>query len=460
MQPNREGDMSPHAEKRIISVVRMRIIFLSIAAAFSAWAQDPLSLREAVKMALAKHPAMEAATARIQAAGARVEQARGGLMPQVRYTEMFQSGNNPVYVFGALLTQRQFTADNFALGALNRPDPLNNFQSMVTAEQLVYDFGGLRKTIHAAELGRKISEEEKKSAELMLAAGTARAYHGVTLATEGLNVAREALKTAEADQARAETIRAAGMATDADVLSIKVHVASMREQVIRRQADLRIAQAALNDALGLPLDTQHRLTTDLTPAPAATVRTESARRPEIEMARLGQEAASAQAAAAKAGYWPQFFLRGSFEADRQNFATKGGANWMFAAGLKWTLFDGNRTRNAVAEAQSMSNAAAAGQRQVQSAVQLEVRRAQAEFDSATERIQVTDATIAQAEESLRILRNRYSNGLATVTDLLRAQTALLDAKMRRLGSIYEQRLAAVAVEQAEGILNGDSNVLQ
>ncbi len=133
---------------------------------------------------------------------------------------------------------------------------------------------------------------------------------------------------------------------------------------------------------------------------------------------------------------------------------------MFAAGLKWTLFDGNRTRNAVAEAQSMSNAAAAGQRQVQSAVQLEVRRAQAEFDSATERIQVTDATIAQADESLRILRNRYSNGLATVTDLLRAQTALLDAKMRRLGSIYEQRLAAVAVEQAEGILNGDSNVLQ
>ncbi|QOY89426.1 TolC family protein [Paludibaculum fermentans] len=437
----------------------MRIVFLSIAAALGARAQDPLSLRDAVKMALAKHPAVEAASARIQAAGARVDQARGGLMPQVRYTEMFQSGNNPVYVFGALLTQRQFTANNFALGSLNRPDPLNNFQSTVTAEQLLYDFGGLRKTIHAAELGRKISEEEKKSAELMLAAGTARAYHGVTLASEGLTVAREALKTAEADQARAETIRAAGMATDADVLSIKVHVASMREQVIRRQADLRIAQASLNDALGLPLDTQHKLTTELTPAGAA-LKTEAVRRPEIEMARLGQEAATAQAAAAKAGYWPQFFLRGAFEADRQNFATKGGANWMFAAGLKWTLFDGNRTRNAVAEAQSMSHAAAAGQRQVQSAVQLEVRRAQAEFDSATERIQVTDATIAQAEESLRILRNRYSNGLATVTDLLRAQTALLDAKMRRLGSIYEQRLAAVAVEQAEGILNGDSNVLQ
>lgn len=438
----------------------MRFLFLSIAVALTAGAQEPLSLRDAVKMALAKHPAMEAADARIQASGSRVEQARGGLLPQVRYTEMFQSGNNPVYVFGSLLTQHQFTADNFALGSLNRPDPLNNFQSMVTAEQLVYDFGGLRKTIHAAELGRRISEEEKRKAELMLAAGTARAYHGVTLSTEALSVAREALKSAEADEARAETIRAAGMATDADVLSIKVHVAAMKEQVIRRQADLRVAEGALNDALGLPLDTPHKLTTGLTPVQAGTVRMEAGRRPEVEQARLSQEVASAQAAAAKAAYWPQFFLRGQFEADRQNFATKGGANWMFAGGLKWTLFDGNRTRGSVAEARANSSAAAAGQRQMESAVQLQIRQAKAEFDSASERIQVTEATIAQADESLRILRNRYTNGMATVTDLLRAQTALLDAKMRRLGSIYEQRLAAVAVEQAEGILNGDSNVLQ
>lgn len=452
--------MSPSAEKRIIWTVRKRILFLTIAAALAARAQDPLSLKDAVKMALTKNPVMDAAAARIQASGHRVDQAKGGLLPQVRYTEMFQSGNNPVYVFGSLLTQHQFTESNFALGSLNRPDPLNNFQSMLTAEQLVYDFGGLRKTIHAAELGRKISEEEKRQAELMLAAGTARAYHGVTLSTEALSVAREALKTAEADEARAETIRAAGMATDADVLSIKVHVAAMKEQVIRRQADLRVAEGALNDALGLPLDTPHKLTTPLTPAAADAVRMEAGKRPEVEQARLAQEAAAAQAAAAKSGYWPQFFLRGSFEADRQNFATKGGSNWMFAGGLKWTLFDGNRTKGSVAEARALSMAAAAGQRRMQSAVDLEVRKAKAELESATERIQVTEATIAQADESLRILRNRYSNGLATVTDLLRAQTALLDARMRRLGSIYEQRLAAVAVEQAEGILNGDSNVLE
>ena len=51
------------------------------------------------------------------------------------------------------------------------------------------------------------------------------------------------------------------MSTDADVLSIQVHLAAMREQQIRRKADLGVAEAALNEALGLPLDSGHALAT-------------------------------------------------------------------------------------------------------------------------------------------------------------------------------------------------------
>ena len=412
-----------------------------------------------MRLALSAHPAMEAGTARIQAAASRIGQARSARLPRVQYMETFQSGNNPVYVFGSLLTQRQFTAANFALNSLNQPDPLNNFQSMVSAEQLVYDFGGVKSAVRTAELGKAISEQEKKAAELALIAGVARAYHGVSLSREALKVAREALQSAEADLKRAETVRAAGMATDADVLSIQVHVAAMKEQVIRRDADLKVALASLNDALGAPLDTEHTLSTPLTPAPLAPAQ-ETVDRPEIAGMRLARQAAEAQAAGARSLYRPQIFVRGAFEADRQQFVTKGGSNWMFAAGLKWTLFDGYRTRQAVAEARSMAAAAAAGERQMTSSARLEVRKARAALDAGTERIAVSEAAILQAEESLRIVRNRYSGGLATVTDLLRTQTALAESRMRRLAAVYDQRMAAVALEQAEGILNGDSNVLQ
>jgi outer membrane protein TolC len=82
------------------------------------------------------------------------------------------------------------------------------------------------------------------------------------------------------------------------------------------------------------------------------------------------------------------------------------------------------------------------------------------LQAAHERIQVAEAAVAQAEESARITRNRYEAGLATVTDLLRTETALLDASTRRLAAIYDQRVAATLLELASGALTGDSNVLQ
>lgn len=442
---------------RILTGVRKPILTLMLIA-WAAPAQTPLTLKDAVKQALGRHPSLEAATARIQAAASRVGQARAGYLPRVQYMENFMRGNNPVYVFGSLLTQRQFTAANFDIARLNRPDALNNFQSMVTTEQLIYDFGGVKNGVKAAEFAQKMSEAEKRAAELNLVAHVARVYHGVTLAEQALHVAREALKTAEADLKRAQTVRDAGLATEADVLAVQVHVAAMREQEIRREADLKVARAALNEALGLPLETPHKLITPLTPAPPVDVSSQ-ALRPEIEQIRFARQAADAQARSARSGYLPQIAFRATIEVDRQEFFNKGGGNWLIMGSVRWNLFDGNRTRQAVAEARATASVAEAAERQYTNALRLELTKALADFDAATERIAVTEAGVSQAEESLRIIRNRYSNGLATVTELLRAQTALLDARTRRLAAIHDQRLAAVEVERSAGRLNGDSNVL-
>jgi outer membrane protein len=429
-------------------------------------AQAPLTLSEAVKLALTRHPSLEAASARVQAAESRIAQARAGWLPRATYTEGFQDGNNPVYVFGALLTQHQFTAADFNLGSLNRPDPLSNFQSQVSVDQVVYDFGATRGAVQAARIGKQMTEEERRRVELALIAGVARAYHGVALTAESLHLAEESLKSANADLERSRSLQRAGVATDADVLSVQVHASSMSEYRARAAADLRIAHAALNEALALPLDDEHTLTTPMEspqlPGDTGPARENQAAnlRPELLSARLGKDLGAAQESAAKAQYWPVFGLRGVFEADRQNFASKGGANWLFVASARWTLFDGNRTRASVAEARHLQAAAAASERQMNAAVRLEVRRAEANLDASRERVATTRDTVAQAEESLRIIRNRYSNGLATVTDLLRSETALLESKTRRLAALYDQRTAAVQLEAATGALNGDSDVLK
>lgn len=444
--------------------MRIRIVLLSLALGGTMTAQQPLTLEDAARQALKAHPSLEAAAARVQAANNRINQAKAGYLPRVNWQESYQRGDNPVYVFGALLTQRQFTAANFDIRKLNNPDALNNFQSQFVGEQTIYDFGATKSGVRSAEAGRRMTEEERRLAEMAVVGGVARAYHAITLAEEGLKVADEALKSAETDLKRAETVRAAGMATDADVLSMQVHVSELKEMKIRRGAELEVARAALNEAMGLPLDTPHDLATPLKAAlvPSDLNFEKQAReqRPEIRQTEFAALMATEQARGARAMRLPQFGIRGIFETDRQQFVNKGGGNWMFVASMRWNLFDGWRSREMEKEAQAMGSAAKAQRRQMENAVSLQVRKAQADYRAAQERIAVTEAVIAQSEESLRILRNRYSNGLATLSDVLRAETASTESRMRRLSAVYDERMAAVMLEQAAGILNGESNVLK
>ncbi len=442
----------------------LALAFVLIAA--PVWGQSALTLEDAVKQALKQHPAIEAGDAEVKAAATRIEQAHSGYLPKLNYTESWQRSNNPVFVFSSLLTQHQFTESNFVVGPLNRPEAMNNFQSRVSVEQPIYDAGMTRKAKRAAELGRDVATEQSRRTSMDVIAGVARAYYGAVLAADALKVAEQAQKSAEADLARAETIRSAGMATDADVLSIRVHLAAVREQVIRRSNDLELARAALNDALGAPLNQRYDLTTPLKAVPMSVVPLDEyakrglIERPELRQARLAAQIGETQASLARSAYLPMVVFQAAFEADRQRFVDRGGANWISAVGMRWNLFNGGQDKARVEEARQQTRAAQAMARRGESAVKLQVESAYLEWKTAQERIELARATVAAAEESLRITQNRYANGLATVTDLLRTETALLETRTRHLAAVHDQRVAATMLELAAGTLTAASDVLK
>ena len=428
-------------------------------------AQNPLSLSDAVELGLRNHPSLAASGANREAAGSRIREAQSGYLPKVNYSESFQRSDNPVFVFGSLLDQRQFTQDNFNLGSLNNPSFLNNFQSQVRVDETVYDFGATKSQVRSAELGSQVASEVERETKMAVISGVAGAYFGAVLGQEQLQVAGEAVRSAEADLERAQNVRAAGMSTDADVLSVRVHLADMRERQIQARYGLEVALAALNDALGAPLETQHHLATAL--APAKLSRTDldeleksSLAGPVPREALLASEAADVQTSAARSALLPRVSVHGVFEADRQTFATKGGTNWFFGASLDWNLFSGFAGQARRDEAAHLAAAVRAQQKQADSAVRLEVRKAYAGWRSAEEKIGVARAAVEQAEESLRITRNRYEAGLTTITELLRNETAELETKTRLLEAIHEQRLAAIQLEFAAGTLAGGSDALQ
>src|ERR1035441_1391242 len=102
------------------------LLSLAIVAALPLLGQEKLSLKSAVELALHQNKSIDASQASVREAETHIRQARSGLLPKLNYTESITRGDNPVFVFGSLLTQHQFTQNNFALGSLNRPGFLNN----------------------------------------------------------------------------------------------------------------------------------------------------------------------------------------------------------------------------------------------------------------------------------------------------------------------------------------------
>jgi outer membrane protein TolC len=223
--------------------------------------------------------------------------------------------------------------------------------------------------------------------------------------------------------------------------------------------------AALNEAIGLPLPEAHELRTPLTAAAldnrslAAYEKDGVETRPDLRQSRLQTTLAETRSESARAAMLPQVILHAGFEADRQQFVNRGGTNWLAAATLRWNLFNGGADKARIEQAASGVGRARALGTQAEAQVRLQVRRAWADLRSATERIEVAEGAVAIAEESLRITKNRFDAGLATVTDLLRTETALLEVRDRRLAAVYDQRLAAVNLELASGRLSPTSEVL-
>jgi len=431
-------------------------------AAVSAGAQDAISLKDAVLLALSRNKSLEASAAERNATQTRITQARSGLLPKVNYSESWTRSNNPVFVFGSLLSQGEFGAQNFAIESLNNPDFLNNFQSRITVDQTLYGAGQTKQAVRSAELAKDLTKEDERRTQTEVIAGVVAAYYGSLLSADQLSATAQSIKSAEADLERAQNIRAAGMSTDVDVLSIRVHLANVRELQIRRQAEVDVARAALNDAIGLPLDTSHTLTSRLVPlelpeiALQARETTALEQRPEARQAKLAISLAESQAATARSARLPQVYLHGAYEADRQRFVTRAGDNWLVSIGLRWTLFNGFSDKARIEENKFAVHKTIAEEARASSAIRLQVRRAYAHLNAASQRIEVARASVAEAEESLRITQNRYQAGISNITDLLRTETALLEARTRHLVAIHDQRVAAVRLELAAGTLAADS----
>jgi outer membrane protein len=430
------------------------LLLAALGLAAPAVGQTPLTLTEAIARARAQNPDATSAAAAEREAAQRVTQARAGYWPKVDVSESWQRGNQPVFVFSSLLAQRQFTAADFALDALNHPDAVDNFRTGVMVEQSLFD-GATKANVTAAGLGHDIATASRTMVDHDLAASVTEAYGRVLVAAAASQSAAAAAETARADRELAGNRRDAGLVTDADVLQLDVHVSRTREQQIRAASDELIARAQLNQLIGEPLGEVFVL--DRFPRPVAIDGTDLAsleaealkNRPDVKLAALQQQLAGATETAARGAFLPQVAAQGGWEFNGGAWNAQT-SSWVVGAVARINVFHGFADKARLAEAREQTTRRASERQRAETSARLDVHVAIARLDAARASEMVGRAAVEQARESRRIIRDRYEAGLTDVASLLRAAEAVVQAETQQIAAQVAVLTQTAALERTLG----------
>src|SRR5687768_5181768 len=428
---------------------------LTVGVPAAAGAQTMITLEDAMVRARTNTPAARVLASSVAAADARVTQARSAFFPWIDVTQSIQRGNQPVYVFSTLLSQRRFTAANFDVQRLNHPAPETNIRTAVGINQAIFDAGTTRLAVRGAGLRRDLAALAQSRGTQDLAFEAARAFVRV-LQLEAAEQARAAaVAAAESDLDRTRRRRDAGLATDADVLALEVHLADVQQGRIASGGELVVARIELAEVLGLPLDQRVVLIKPTPPAAqleaAGLAREGVNARNERRQAELRLRVAENDRDLARAAFLPRVGVEGSWEFNGSTW-TEQRSGWLVGATVALNIFNGFGDRARVTEARQAESRAAAAPGQVEQRIEVEIRAAVVCFTAGPARETACRAALTHASVSRRIIRDRYDAGLATGTDVLRSAEAVLDAEARATAAETDVILETVALNRAVGRL--------
>jgi len=427
---------------------------------------NPLTLPKAVSIALERNPLEKAALADAKAASSNVGVARSFLMPHVTFTESGTRGNDPVYVFGSKLRQQRFTTADFQLNQLNTPLPFGNFTTRFGGAWNLFDSFASWHAVSRAKRMNEAANHQLDRTNQEIVFRVVEAYDGVLLANKRVDVAEQAEKTAQSILDRSQSRFDTGLVVESDLLSAKVRIAERSAELVRARNNLALSRAQLNLTMGLvpdsPLEPVEELAERSFPElPLAELETRAlARRPDLRSLQ-SQEAAQQQSVAmAKSAFGPRVNAMAGWELDNPTFlAGGGGNNWLGAIEVQFDLFQGGARRAELSREHALEQKMKALKQAASDSVLLDIRRAYYDLDSARQEVSIAHAAIAQAQESLRISRDRYDGGLITITDLLGMEEAARRTQADYWDAVYRLHIGYANLELASGTLDMQSPVV-
>jgi outer membrane protein len=420
----------------------------------------PLTLGEAMLLALQHNPALKAAGMTMETAEADLAKARARFLPTVNFSETYNFSDSPSQVFMSKLNQRVFTAQDFLLNNLNNPNPYGNFRTGLVMNQPLFQGGQALLGYKQAQLSREMAAAYILSSRQQLLFQVTQAYFGLQLARENLAVIRQAKHTAAENLHIAQTRFKAGTVVHSDVLSAEVHLAKLTQEEMTAAGQVKIAKSSLGTVVGLPETGERPLApSPKHPAPLPPKlddlsTTAQEKRPDLKQLELAARVAQQEYSKARLNYLPRLNVVAEYDVDQRRLFGTSADSYTVMALLNFNLFNGLSDLAKVRETKAKESQAREMKRDLEDRVRHQVTAAIQNLKTAHERLQVAQAAVAQAREGLRLISLRYQSGLTILVDLLNAEDAMKNAELSRVAALFDTYLAQAGLDLALGTISG------
>ena len=415
------------------------------------------TLDQAIDHALINNPDLQIATERIRQAEAQLGVALSAFYPQITAKVGYDHSNNPAQVFSMIVAQRDFGTNS--INNINNPGYRQNFRPEIIGKLSLFRGGRDYQNSKAAELGISAAEFERSSVRNALIEAVSASYYAYLAAQEAHKVAQDSISAIASELKQTKLRYEAGTVLKSDVLSLEVKSAEAKDAQIRAANGIELAKISIATLLGLSMEQAFTVASasSLLPEPKLTtsfndlLELAMTQRPEIKAAANQVEIAQAKLKSEQGAYLPKADAYVSYGQNSQSPGFSGNKDNVTAGvSVEMDLFSGLETKNRVSAAERKAAEARETERKTKLAIEQEVKIAFLKLEEALARIRVTEASVAAADEALRLVNEQRRAETVTITRYIEAEAAGNQAHSNTIAAHYDALGADAALKKAVG----------
>ena len=373
-------------------------------------------------------------------AASNYKQTEAIYLPQVSLSYTAMSTNNPLNAFGFKLQQKSISQADFNPDLLNHPNGTPDFTTKIEVQQplINMDMWYMRK---GAAMQSEIYQLKTKRTKEYLVFAVQKAYLQLQLAYNAVSVLEDAKKTIKAVYTFTDNHYKQGLVQKSDLLNVQVQINTVESNLTKAKSNIGNASDYLSVLMGHSTGIIYTVTDNTFYTNTDSTATIAANRSDFMAMQKAIEASNIMIQSSKKSELPKLNAFGSYQLNDSRMLGFGANAYLVGMQLSWDIFKRYRTKNTITNQTLERNKLSEQLSQQKDESALELSKTKRDIVDATAEFATQKSGITQAEEALRILQNRYEQGLVNTTDVLQATTQLSQQKFGLAQAVFNKNVA-------------------